>query len=113
MTGTEHYLHADSMKDISMITSMQGVQSGGRIEYVVMFSLIACFILAIACVNFMNLSTARASKRVKEVGIKKAVGARRLTLICQFMGESLFMSFLSLLVAILLVDLILPQFNVV
>jgi predicted permease len=91
----------------------QGVQSGGRIEYVVMFSLLACFILAIACVNFMNLSTARASKRAKEVGIKKAVGAGRLTLISQFMGESLFMSFLSLLVAILLVDLFLPQFNVV
>ncbi|HTF19246.1 MAG TPA: FtsX-like permease family protein, partial [Chryseolinea sp.] len=91
----------------------KGVQAGGRIEYVMMFSIIACFILAIACVNFMNLSTARASKRVKEVGIKKAVGAGRLTLISQFMGESLFMSFLSLLVAILLVDLILPQFNLI
>lgn len=91
----------------------QGVQAGGRIEYVVMFSLIACFILAIACVNFMNLSTARASKRVKEVGIKKAVGAGRFTLISQFMSESLFMSFLSLVVAVLLVDLILPQFNLV
>lgn len=91
----------------------QGVQSGGRIEYVVMFSLIACFILAIACVNFMNLSTARAAQRVKEVGIKKAVGAGRLALVSQFMIESMFMSFLSLLVALLLVDLLLPQFNVI
>lgn len=91
----------------------QGAQSGGRIEYVVMFSLIACFILAIACVNFMNLSTARAAQRVKEVGIKKTVGAGRLALISQFMIESMFMSFLSLLVALLLVDLLLPQFNVI
>jgi putative ABC transport system permease protein len=88
-----------------------GVQSGGGIEYVVMFSLIALFILIVACINFMNLSTAKASRRIKEVGIKKAVGANRRTLVLQYMGESLLMSMLSLFVAVLLVDLLLPQFN--
>ena len=88
-----------------------GVQSGGRIEYVIMFSIIALFILVVACINFMNLSTAKASRRIKEVGIKKAIGANRRSLVSQYMGESLFMSMLSLFVAVLLVDLLLPQFN--
>ena len=90
-----------------------GVQSGGRIEYVRLFSIIAFFILIIACINFMNLSTAKAATRIKEVGIKKAIGARRRTLIAQYLAESLFMTFLSLAIAILLVDLLLPQFNVI
>lgn len=88
-----------------------GVQSGGRVEYVRLFSIIAAFILLIASINFMNLSTAKASRRIKEVGIKKAIGAHRRTLIIQYLSESMFMSFLSLLVAILAADLILPQFN--
>ena len=88
-----------------------GVQAGGRIEYVRLFSIIAVFILVIACINFMNLSTAKASRRIKEVGIKKAIGAHRKTLITQYLGESMLMSFLSLLVAILITDLFLPQFN--
>ena len=88
-----------------------GVQSGGRIGYVIQFSLIAIFILLIACINFMNLSTAKASRRIKEVGIKKALGSGRLTLATQYMGESLLMTFLSLCVAILLVDVSLAQFN--
>ena len=88
-----------------------GIQSGGRIEYVVMFSIIAVFILLIACINFMNLSTAKASRRIKEVGIKKAVGANRTALILQYMGESMFLSFLSLFIAVLMVDILLPQFN--
>lgn len=90
-----------------------GVQAGGRIEYVRLFSIIALFILFIACINFMNLSTAKASRRVKEVGIKKAVGAGRSTLIFQYLGESLLMAFLSLLTAIVLVGLLLPQFNTI
>nr|WKN36548.1 ABC transporter permease [Tunicatimonas sp. TK19036] len=88
-----------------------GVQSGGRIEYVQLFSIIALFILLIACINFMNLSTARASRRMKEVGVKKAIGARRTTLIFQYLGESLLLVFLSLLLALLLVGVFLPQFN--
>lgn len=90
-----------------------GVQSGGRIEYVRLFSAIAVFILLIACINFMNLSTAKASVRVKEVGVKKALGAGRLTLIFQFLGESILMSFLTLLVALGIVWLTLPYFNTI
>jgi len=88
-----------------------GVQSGGRIEYVWLFSIIAVFILAIACINFMNLSTAQASRKMKEVGVKKTMGANRNALIAQFLGESTLMAFLSLAVAVILVVLLLPQFN--
>jgi ABC-type antimicrobial peptide transport system permease subunit len=88
-----------------------GIQTGGRITYVKLFSIIALFILIIACINFMNLTTAKASRRIKEIGIKKAVGAQRNILIAQYMGESMAMSFLSLLLAVLLVELSLSQFN--
>jgi putative ABC transport system permease protein len=88
-----------------------GKEAGGRIEYVQLFSLIAAFILIIACINFMNLSTARASRRMKEVGIKKAVGAKKGGLIAQYLSESIVISFLSLLLSLLLVWLFLPQFN--
>lgn len=90
-----------------------GVQSGGRIEYVRLFSIVAIVTLIIACINFMNLSTAKATRRIKEVGIKKVIGARRRTLILQYMAESMFMTVLSLVVAILLVDVLLPQFNMI
>lgn len=90
-----------------------GVLAGGRIEYVRLFSIIAGFILFIACINFMNLSTARASRRSKEVGIKKAVGARRSSLVGQYLAESILMAFLSLVVALILVVVLLPQFNAI
>jgi len=90
-----------------------GVLAGGRIEYVELFSLVAAIILVIACVNFMNLSTARASTRMKEIGIKKAMGAARKTLAMQYLGESVVMSLLALVLAVLLVDLFLPSFNIV
>jgi putative ABC transport system permease protein len=88
-----------------------GVQSGGRIAYVKLFSVIAIFILAIACINFMNLSTAKASKRMKEVGIKKVMGADRSTLVLQYIGESMMMTFLSLGLAVLFMIILLPLFN--
>ena len=88
-----------------------GVLSGGRITYVKLFSIIAVFILTIACINFMNLSTARATRRMKEVGIKKTMGAARKSLVGQYMGESIITSFISLAVAVLLVYLFLPEFN--
>jgi putative ABC transport system permease protein len=88
-----------------------GVPVGGRIEYVRLFSLIALFILVIACINFMNLSTAKAAGRAREVGIKKVVGAGRPTLIIQFLGESIGMAFASLVLAIVWVGLALPAFN--
>jgi ABC-type antimicrobial peptide transport system permease subunit len=88
-----------------------GKQSGGRIEYVKLFGLIALFILIISCVNFMNLSTAKAATRIKEIGIKKAIGAGRRTLILQYLSESVLMAVLSLIVALFIVFLLLPQFN--
>ena len=88
-----------------------GVQAGGRIEYVRLFSLIAIFILLVACINFMNLSTAKSTIRMKEVGIKKTIGAERKSLIAQFMGESIIISFISMVFGIALVELFLPQFN--
>jgi putative ABC transport system permease protein len=88
-----------------------GRQSGGRIEYAKLFSIIALFILAISCINFMNLSTAKAAKRVKEVGVKKALGVGRRRLILQYLGESVVMSFLSLIIAVILVFLLMPGFN--
>ncbi|MGC4035514.1 MAG: ABC transporter permease [Chitinophagaceae bacterium] len=84
---------------------------GGRIEYVRLFSLVALFILVIACINFMNLSTAKAARRAKEIGIKKVAGAGRATLIIQYISESMLMVFLSVAVAIALVLLLLPLFN--
>ena len=90
-----------------------GVQSGGRIEYVRLVSVIALFILAIACINFMNLSTAKAATRIKEVGVKKALGAGRKRLVIQYLGESMFMTLLSLIAAVAIVGLVLPQFNVI
>jgi ABC-type antimicrobial peptide transport system permease subunit len=88
-----------------------GVQSGGRIVYVKLFTIIALFILIIACINFMNLSPARAAFRAKEVGIKKVVGASRGTLILQYLGESVLLSVASLLVALAICELFLPVFN--
>jgi len=90
-----------------------GKQAGGRIEYVRLFSIIAIFILVIACINFMNLSTAKAFRKIKEVGIKKTIGARRRSLIFQYLGESLFLTFLALLAASIIVILFLPQFNMI
>ncbi|HWK07647.1 MAG TPA: ABC transporter permease [Puia sp.] len=91
----------------------EGAAVGGRIEYVRLFSIIAVFLLLIACINFMNLSTAQASGRIKEVGIRKVIGARRGTLVLQYLGESLLLSVLSLLLAIGLVWLCLPAFKAI
>jgi putative ABC transport system permease protein len=90
-----------------------GVQSGGKIEYVKLFSIIAVFILVIACINFMNLSTAKASKRIKEIGIKKVMGATRSSLVLQYLGESMFMALLSMLIALAIVILLLPAFKAI
>ncbi len=84
---------------------------GGRIEYVRLFSIVAIFILLIACINFMNLSTAKAAKRAKEVGIRKSIGASQGSLIGQFLGESMIISFFALFVSIISVELFLPIFN--
>ncbi|MDO6435408.1 ABC transporter permease [Flavitalea sp. BT771] len=83
----------------------------GNAQYVNIFFVVAIFILAVACINFMNLATARSARRAKEVGLRKVVGAMRGQLIRQFLGESLLISFFSLLAAVALVYLLLPLFN--
>jgi len=88
-----------------------GIQSGGRIRYVKLFSIIAVFILLIACINFMNLSTAKAARRLKEAGIKKILGAERSSLIFQYISESMLMAFAALAVALLLAFILMPEFN--
>lgn len=98
----EVYLHSEFR---------QGVQQGGRIVYVRLFSVIAVFVLVIACVNYMNLATAWSGKRAKEVGVRKSVGAERQSLFWQFVGESLFITLFSILLSLLLVEAILPAFR--
>ncbi|UII33628.1 ABC transporter permease [Fulvivirga ulvae] len=88
-----------------------GQRVGGRIENVRLFSIIAIFILLMACVNFMNLSTAKALRRAKEVGIKKAIGADRSVLVRQYLGESLLLAVVGLCFALVIIALILPKFN--
>jgi predicted permease len=88
-----------------------GKHAGGRISYVRLFGAVAAFILLIACINFMNLATARSVQRAKEVGVRKSVGASRGSLIAQFMTESVGLSVLAAGVALLLVRLLLPWFN--
>lgn len=88
-----------------------GKQDGGRIEYVRIFSIVAIVILLIACINFMNLATARSVKRAKEVGVRKVIGAVKGVLVGQFMGEAILITSLSLLISIVLVFVLLPTFN--
>ncbi|TDQ18491.1 putative permease [Algoriphagus boseongensis] len=88
-----------------------GKAVGGRISYVKLFSAIALFILAIACINFMNLTTARSMSRVKEIGVKKSIGASRGSLISQFLSESLLLSMMALVLAILASYILQPIFN--
>ncbi len=99
-------------KDQYLISNfVNGKPQGGRIEYVRIFSGVAFFILLLAGINFMNLSTARASKRAKEVGVRKVIGSTRSNLISQFLGESILMSLIALLLSILSLKLLLPYFN--
>src|SRR5687768_14613651 len=88
-----------------------GINTGGRIQYVWMFGIIGAFVLFLACINFMNLSTARSEKRAKEVGIRKAIGSMRSQLIKQFLCESFLIVLIAFVVAILLVTVSLPWFN--
>ncbi len=101
-----------NMKDWRLRNEFKnGVQSGGRIIYVRLFLFIAGIILLIACINFMNLATARSEQRAREIGVRKALGAGRQTLIKQFIGEAVLQALLSALLAVLLLALLLPAFN--
>ncbi len=111
---SHRHLLAVKYADLYLNSSFEnGLPSGGRIDYVWLFSLVAIFILFIACINFMNLSTAKATQRFKEVGVKKTLGARRLSLIFQYLSESTLMALLALGIAILLVLMFLPEFNLI
>jgi len=102
------------MQDVHLYTQYEnGQATGGRIEYVRIFSLVAIFILLIACVNFMNLATARSAMRAKEVGVRKVVGAHRSSLVGQFLSEAILTSLLAVGIALLLTNLVLPVFNTV
>ncbi len=99
---TDSYLHANFEN---------GIPAGGRIGYVRLFTTVAIFILLIACINFMNMATAKAATRMKEVGVRKVVGAQRMSLIVQFISESLLITFFSMILAVGIVLLALPMFN--
>ncbi|MFB9844172.1 ABC transporter permease [Mucilaginibacter ginsenosidivorans] len=100
---SEKYLHGNF--------DDQGRIDGGRIAYVRLFSIVAVFILLIACINFMNLATARSVKRAKEIGVRKVVGALRSSLIQQFISESMLITFIAVAVSLVLLALLLPVFN--
>jgi putative ABC transport system permease protein len=104
--------HLQPLTDIHLHSDLQiDLPGHGNIQYVNIFFMVALFILLVACINFMNLSTARSSRRAKEVGLRKVVGAAHSQLIMQFLGESLIISFLSLIIAIGIVGFLLPAFN--
>jgi putative ABC transport system permease protein len=96
------HLHSHTSKEL---------EANGDIRYVNLFTIIALFVLIIACINFMNLSTARATQRAREVGLRKVVGANRRRLTTQFLGESLVVAFIAILLALAFVALLLPAFN--
>jgi len=88
-----------------------GKASGGRIQFIWLFAIIGVFILLLACINFMNLSTARSEKRAKEVGIRKTVGSLKTQLVGQFLSESVLVSLISFILSLLVVILLMPMFN--
>jgi putative ABC transport system permease protein len=109
---SKDFIYIQPLKDIHLYSShiQFGIEGQGDIRYVYIFSIVAFFILIIASINFMNLATARSSNRAKEVGLRKVVGAKRAQLIRQFFFESVAMVFLSLILAVVLVELFLPVF---
>ncbi len=99
------------LKDWHLFTEFKnGYAAGGLIDYVRLFSIIGILVLLIACINFMNLSTAQSEKRAREVGVRKVIGSSRRGLILQFLAESLLITSLSFLLSLLLVQLVLPGF---
>lgn len=113
--GNKWELYLQPLTSIHLNSDLRGeFESNGRKEYVYIFLIISIFILLIACINFINLSTARTEKRAKEVGVKKVVGSSKMELVKQFIGESVIISFIALIIALLLVELTLiyiPSFT--
>src|SRR5688572_9335222 len=92
-------------------TFTAGVNTGGKIQYVWLFGIAGVFVVLLACINFMNLSTARSEKRAREVGVRKTIGSDKGQLVIQFLGESCFMTALSFMLTIVLTSVLLPAFN--
>ncbi|HNP95664.1 MAG TPA: ABC transporter permease [Cyclobacteriaceae bacterium] len=114
LSGPDDYVKYQWTKvpDIHLYSTAQNeMETVGSIQYVYLFSGIALIILVIACINYVNLATARASYRAKEVGVRKVVGASKKQLMSQFIGESVVITFFALILAFLLVQLMLPLFN--
>ena len=110
--GIIRQLFIQPVRDIYLYSDLDNeIATNGSITYLYVLGSIAFFVLIIACINFMNLSTARSMKRAKEVGIRKVLGAERKLLIWQFLGESVIMSFLALLLAIIIASLLQPLFS--
>jgi putative ABC transport system permease protein len=111
--GGNHFkLNLVPLKDIHLRSNVESeLDANGSIQYVYILSAIAVFILLIACVNFMNLSTARSANRAREVGVRKVLGSSRKYLIIQFLAESLLVTFIAALIAVFAVCLLLPAFN--
>ena len=111
-TGTHVFYGLMPVTQIHLHSSKTGeLGANGSMQYVYIFSAIAAFILLIACVNFMNLATARSSNRAKEVGVRKVLGSDRANLIRQFLMESMLISFISMALAVGIAELLLPYFN--
>ncbi len=105
-SGNKWELYLQSLKSIHLNSNLRGeFEANGKKEYVYIFLIVSIFILLIACINFINLSTAKTEKRAKEVGVKKVVGSSKSELIKQFIGESVIVSFIALLIALSLVEL--------
>jgi len=100
------------MKDWHLYSEFKnGLPDGGRITFVWLFGIVGIFVLLLACINFMNLSTARSEKRAKEVGIRKSIGSLKVQLIYQFLSESFLVVVLAFIVSLALVAVTLPWFN--
>ena len=107
-----HILELQPLTDIHLHSHIdREIEPNGNILYVYIFSLVTVIILLIACINFINLSTARSSRRAMEIGLRKTIGSSRIQLIIYFLGESLLISLIALVVAILIIEISLPAFN--
>ncbi|HVM88072.1 MAG TPA: FtsX-like permease family protein [Puia sp.] len=112
VNGATNQCFLFSMNDWHLRSNfVNGVQDGGNIKYVKLFSTIAIIILLIACINFMNLATARSEQRAKEVGVLKVMGAGKNKLIGKFISESLLMSFIAIILAVIILYLVIPFYN--
>jgi len=110
--GTKMFYYLQPLTDIHLKSNLEGeIEGNGDIRYVMVFSLIALFILLIACINFMNLSTARSANRGKEVGLRKVLGAYKKRLVMQFLIESTGFAIVALILALNLIWFLLPAFN--